>query len=140
VKPTKWDKAFLAKPKVEIEQVIATSAHTDFPIGSLTDGDDYSWWIANEDKFPQTVTVTLKEPTIVVGSRVRFQKDSSKYGHKVEVSLDGNTWETVYEKECTGWDFKPVRFKKEIKYYRVTIMSATEGRAGLAEVTLYKDK
>ncbi|NQX42307.1 beta-galactosidase [Pedobacter steynii] len=140
VKPTKWDKGFLTKPKVEISNVSTTSSHPDFPTTNLLDGNDYSWWIANQDQVPQVVTLTLKESTTVVGSRVRFQKDSSKYRHKVEVSSDGKTWEPVYEKECTGWDFKPVRFKKTIKYFRVSILSASEGRAGLAEVTLFKDK
>ena len=104
----------------------------------MIDGDDFSWWIAGEDTFPQIITLTLKEPTEIIAGRIRFQKDSSSYKHRVEISEDGSSWELLYEKECTGWDFKPVRMKKKLKYFRITIEKASEGRAGLAEVTLYK--
>ena len=74
----------------------------------------------------------------VFASRIRFQKDSSTYTHKVEISIDGKSWETLYERECTGWDFKPVQIGKELKYMRLTIEKSSEGAAGLAEVTLYQ--
>lgn len=136
-KPTKWDKQLLGKTKVKFASVKATSEHKDFIVKNVTDGNDYSWWIANNAFFPQTVTLELTVPTQVMGSRVRFQKDSSKYRHKVESSMDGKTWEELYEKECTGWDFKPVKQNKLMKYFRVTILDSSEGHAALAEVTLF---
>lgn len=136
-KPTKWDKQLLGKAKVKFASVKATSEHKDFIVKNVTDGNDYSWWIANSAVFPQTITLELMEPTQVMGSRVRFQKDSSKYKHKVESSMDGKIWEALYEKECTGWDFKPVKQDKLMKYFRVTILDSSEGHAGLAEVTLF---
>jgi beta-galactosidase len=51
--------------------------------------------------------------------------------------VDGMTWEELYEKECTGWDFKPVKQNKLMKYFRVTILDSSEGHAGLAEITLF---
>lgn len=137
IKPTKWDKQLLGKKKVQFAAVTTTSEHQDFLVKNVTDNNDYSWWIANNDTFPQVVTLELAAPTQVVGSRVRFQKDSSKYKHKVESSLDGKVWEELYEKECTGWDFKPVKQNKLMKYFRVTILDSSEGHAGLAEVTLF---
>jgi len=137
-KPTKWDKELLARPKVKFKKVTATSTHLDFPIAHITDGDDYSWWIADQDRFPQVVTLELNQPTKVVGSRIRLQKDSSKYRYKVEGSLDGTIWEELYEKECTGWDFKPVKLDKMIQFMRVSILEVSEGRAGLAEITLFQ--
>lgn len=139
VKPTRWDRAVLAKPKVEIAELQVTSEQSDFPKSNIIDGDDFSWWMAGEDSFPQVVELTLKEPTTVIGSRIRFQKDSSGYAHRVETSEDGENWTLLYERECTGWDFKPTRLKKKIKYFRLTINKASEGRAGLAEITLYKE-
>ncbi|MNT27073.1 F5/8 type C domain protein [compost metagenome] len=123
---------------MKFKKVTATSSHPDFPVTQVTDGDDYSWWIADQDKFPQVVTFELDQTTKVVGTRVRLQKDSSKYRYKVEGSLDGTTWEELYEKECTGWDFKPVKLEKVLKFIRVSILEVSEGRAGLAEVTLFQ--
>lgn len=138
VKPTRWDKYLLEKPVAEIETVHATSSQQGFPMTNIMDGNDFSWWIAGEDAFPQIITLILNRPSDIIGSRIRFQKDSSSYKHRVETSEDGVTWEPFYERECTGWDFKPVGMKKKLKYFRITIEHASEGRAGLAEVTLYK--
>lgn len=138
VKPTRWDKQILERPVADIESVKVSSTQEGYPESNIVDGDDFSWWIAGENAFPQVITLTLKEPTDIVASRIRFQKDSSSYKHKVEVSEDGTFWQSLYERECTGWDFKPVRMKKKLKYFRIIIENASEGRAGLAEVTLYK--
>lgn len=138
VKPTRWDKQILAREQAPIESVVASSSQAGFEVAQVADGDDFSWWIAGEDKFPQVVTVTLQEKTPIVASRVRFQKDSSSYTHRVETSVDGVTWEPFYERECTGWEFKPMRLNKEIKYFRVIIDKASDGRAGLAEISFYK--
>lgn len=139
IKPTRWDKYLLEKPHVAIQTVTATSTQAGYPVDQLTDGDDFSWWIAGEDTFPQVVTFTLERATEVVGSRIRFQKDSSSYQHRVETSEDGVEWTVLYERECTGWDFKPVGMKRTLKYFRIIIEKSSEGRAGLAEVTLYKN-
>ena len=140
IKPTRWDKYLLEKPRADIQTVTATSTQEGYPADHLMDGDDFSWWIAGEDAFPQVVTFTLERPTEIVGSRIRFQKDSSSYKHRVETSEDGVEWNLLYERECTGWDFKPVAMKRTIKYFRIVIERSSEGRAGLAEVTLYKNQ
>ncbi|WP_071134089.1 glycoside hydrolase family 2 TIM barrel-domain containing protein [Millionella massiliensis] len=139
VKPTRWDSYILSKPQIPIASVEVTSSQTDYPKSNITDGDDFSWWIASSDAFPQTITLTLDKPTRVVACRIRFQKDSSSYRHRIEGSTDGEHWEELYDRECTGWDFKPLSIGKELRYLRITIDSATEGHAGLAEVTLYAD-
>lgn len=138
VKPTRWDKQILERPVAEIESVKVSSTQDGYPESNLTDSDDFSWWIAGEDTFPQVITLTLTEPTDIIASRIRFQKDSSSYKHRVEVSEDGASWELLYERECTGWDFKPVRLGKKLRYFRLTIDDVSEGRAGLAEITLFK--
>lgn len=139
VKPTRWDRMVLSKPKVEIENVQVTSEQSGFKKENIVDGDDFSWWIAGKESGQQIITLTLKEPVMVAGSRIRFQKDSSSYTHHVEISEDGKIWTLLYEQECTGWNFKPVHLKKKLKYFRLTIDRASEGRAGLAEITLYKE-
>lgn len=140
VKPTRWDKQILQHPAAEIATINVTSTQDGYPESNIADRDDFSWWIAGEDAFPQVITLALKEPTDIIAGRIRFQKDSSSYKHRVEVSEDGTYWEPLYERECTGWDFKPVRMKKKLRYFRITVDGASEGRAGLAEVTLYKEK
>ena len=86
---------------------------------------------------PQVVTLMLDCPTYVAASRILFQKDSSSYKHKVETSEDGERWELLYERECTGWEFKSMTVDREVKYLRLTIENVSEGRAGLGEISLY---
>lgn len=133
------EKHILAKKPVEIEYVETSSDQQGYPASNLNDGNDKTWWIAGSEELPQTIVVSLKELTYVCGSRILFQKDSSSYKHKVEVSSDGKSWEILYDRECTGWDFKPVPIGKKIKYFKITINSVSEGRAGIGEITLYGD-
>lgn len=140
IKPAKWERSILAKPKAEIAETNVSSSQNGYPLKNITDNDDFTWWIAGDDSFPQVITLELTSLTPILASRVRFQKDSSTYTHKVETSTDGIHWEQLYERSCTGWDFKPVTVNKSLKYFRLTIKKASEGRAGLAEITLYKEK
>lgn len=138
VKPARRESEILSRPKAEIAHVEVTSQQTGYGKEHLTDNDDFSWWIAGDNSFPQVITLTLKELTRIKASRIRFQKDSSSYTHHVEVSSDGVTWTPFYNRECTGWEFKPVPLDKEIKYFRLTIDKCSEGRAGAAQITLYR--
>ena len=84
------------------------------------------------------MTLTLAQATDVAACRIRLQKDSSSYEYRVESSEDGLSWQPLYSHKCTGWDFKPVRIDKRMKYFRVTFDATSGGRAGLAEITLYE--
>lgn len=133
------EKHILAKKPVGIEYIETLSDQQGYPASNLNDGNDKTWWIAGSEELPQTIVVNLKELTYVCGSRILFQKDSSSYKHKVEVSSDGKSWEILYDRECTGWDFKPVPIGKKIKYFKITINGVSEGRADIGEITLYGD-
>lgn len=137
VKPSSWQKRILEKPRLKIASVQVGSSQNGYPASNITDNDDHSWWIAGEDKLPQVITLSLDRPAYVAASRILFQKDSSSYKHKVETSRDGERWELLYERECTGWEFKPMTVDREIKYLRLTIEDVSEGRAGLGEISLY---
>lgn len=137
VKPSSWQKEILARPAIPIRSVEVSGSQTEYPVTNITDGDDHTWWIADSDRLPQVITLTLDKPAYVRASRVLFQKDSSSYKHKVEVSADGKQWELLYDRECTGWEFKAQTVDKEMKYFRLTIYGVSEGRAGLGEITLY---
>ena len=113
------------------------SEQKSFPTENIIDGEDRTWWIAGEDKLPQTVVVDLGEVRWVWASRIIFQKDSSSYRHKVETSTDGVHWLELYKRECTGWEFKPVTVDRAIRYLRLTIEGVSEGRAGVGEISLY---
>lgn len=138
VKATAWENVICTKTPLKVVRVEATSEQKRYEASHITDGDDFSWWIADDESQPQIVLLELERSVNVFASRIRFQKDSSTYTHKVEISIDGKSWETLYERECTGWDFKPVQIGKELKYMRLTIEKSSEGAAGLAEVTLYQ--
>ncbi|WP_293717193.1 glycoside hydrolase family 2 TIM barrel-domain containing protein, partial [uncultured Parabacteroides sp.] len=121
VKPSSWQKRILEKPRLKIASVQVGSSQNGYPASNITDNDDHSWWIAGEDKLPQVITLSLDRPAYVAASRILFQKDSSSYKHKVETSRDGERWELLYERECTGWEFKPMTVDREVKYLRFTI-------------------
>lgn len=125
------------KPKLEIEKVEVSSSHEKYPASNLTDGNDKTWWLAADQTTPQVITVVLKNRSRVFASRLLFQKDSASYRHKVETSSDGESWQPFYERECTGWEFKPMQMDREIKYLRITIDKVSEGGAGMGEITLY---
>ena len=137
VKPSSWQKRMLERPRLKIASVQVGSSQNGYPASNIIDNDDHTWWIAGEDKLPQVVTLSLDRPVYVAASRILFQKDSSSYKHKVETSHDGEHWEPLYERECTGWEFKPMTVDREIKYLRLTIEDVSEGRAGLGEIALY---
>jgi beta-galactosidase len=137
VKPTGWQERVLLRPRIPIEGVTVTSSHAVYPASHIIDGDDYSWWLADSDLLPQVITVALDKAQHVTASRIRFQKDSSAYKHKVETSTDGESWVEIYDRECTGWDFKPQRIGRQMKYLRLTIYGVSEGSAGLAQISLY---
>lgn len=132
------ERNLLTLAKLKADKVTATSAHSSYPMANLTDGDDRTWWMAESDALPQSVTFTFDNPKNIKASRILFEKDSSLYGHKVEVSEDGTNWIVVYERECTGWDFKPVEInRKNVKYFRITIDRVSGGNAGISEITLF---
>ena len=137
VKPSSWQKRMLERPRLKIASVQVSSSQNGYPALNIIDNDDHTWWIAGEDKLPQVITLSLDRPVYVAASRILFQKDSSSYKHKVETSRDGEHWEPLYERECTGWEFKPMTVDREIKYLRLTIEDVSEGRAGLGEISLY---
>ncbi|WP_288206214.1 glycoside hydrolase family 2 TIM barrel-domain containing protein [uncultured Parabacteroides sp.] len=137
VKPSSWQKRILERPRLKIASVQVGGNQSGYPSSNIIDNNDHTWWIAGEDKLPQVITLTLDRPGYVAASRILFQKDSSSYKHKVETSQDGERWELLYERECTGWEFKPMTVDREIKYLRLTIENVSEGRAGLGEISLY---
>lgn len=137
VKPSSWQQRILSKPRIKIASVQTGSSQPDYPSSNIIDNDDHSWWIASSDHLPQIVTLVLDRPTYVAASRILFQKDSSSYRHKVETSRDGTHWELLYERECTGWEFKPMTVDRPLKYLRLTIEGVSEGRAGVGEISLY---
>lgn len=138
VKPSSWQQRILSKPRIKIASVRTGSSQPDYPSSNIVDNDDHSWWIASSDHLPQIVTLVLDRPTYVAASRILFQKDSSSYRHKVETSRDGTHWEPLYERECTGWEFKPMTVDRTLKYLRLTIEGVSEGRAGVGEISLYQ--
>ena len=137
VKESTWQKSVLEKPRLKVASVTVDGSQNGYPESNIIDNDDASWWIAGSDDVPQVVTLSLDAPTHVTACRIRFQKDSSSYKHKVETSVDGEHWTELYDRECTGWDFKPVKVDRLMKHIRLTIESVSEGRAGLAEMSLY---
>lgn len=138
IKPTTWESEINQKTPLKISRVQSTSEQKRYPSAHLTDGDDSTWWIAANAQMPQTVTLELAQPEKVYALRIRFQKDSSTYMHTVKTSTDGIHWEPLFQRECTGWEFKPVQVGKELKYLQIIIEKSSEGAAGMAEVTLYQ--
>ena len=124
-------------PCLPVSRVITDSSHPSYPSAHIADGDDRTWWLTADDDLPQSVTLDLGRVMHVRTARVRFQKDSSSYKHRLETSADGKNWTVLYRRECTGWDFKPLSVERDLRFFRIVFEQVSEGRAGLAEVTLY---
>lgn len=140
IKPTTREQQLLALPVIPVAAVTAQSSQPDYPASKIIDGDPSSWWLSNNDDLPQSVTLDLGRPVSVKACRILFQKDSASYAHRVEVSADGDNWEHVFERECTGWDLKPLELNRTgIRYFRLIFDAVSEGRPGLAEITLYAE-
>jgi len=112
----------------------------------LRDGDTTigTGWLAKSTEMPQSVTVKFKNPQIVAGSRIYWEKDSSWYTYDLEVSTDGVVWKKALDNyRVGGQQFTPEAFVKPFKninYVRVTIKDITAGggfRVGMAELILY---
>lgn len=136
-KQSLWEKEILAKKPIPVASVKVESSHSNYPVENLIDGNERTWWIAGDARTPHVVTLSLNDVTYVTACRLMFQKDSSSYLHKVETSVDGAHWDMLFERECTGWEFKPVSVKRKIRHLRITIESVSEGLPGMAEVTLF---
>ena len=137
IKPTTWQQNVLKKPRLMIKAVHTEGFQQGYPSENIVDGNDRSWWIAGDDRLPQSIMLDLGMVAYVEASRIVFQKDSSSYHHRVETSADGEHWQKLYERECTGWEFKPMKVNRDIRYFRVIIEHVSEGRAGLGEISLY---
>ena len=132
-KPSTWQQKIMRG-----NPLVISSINGDGPdINKIIDGDDNTWWIAPSVALPHIVTLDLGDRKWVNAARIRFQKDSSSYGHFIEISNDGNEWTPLFRRECTGWDFKPLPINRELRYIRLTVTSVSEGRAGISEITLY---
>lgn len=141
VKPTTREQQLLTLPVIPVATVTADSSQPDYPVSHITDGNPASWWISHSDELPQSVTLDLGRPVDVKACRILFQKDSASYAHRVDVSADGQSWEKVMERECTGWDQKPRELNlKGIRFFRLVFTAVSEGRPGLAEITLYAEE
>lgn len=137
VKESSWQQKILLKERLKLTDVVVSSYQKEYPKSNVIDNDDSTWWIADSDTVPQIITVSLSNIEYVQASRILFQKDSSSYKHRAETSKDGEKWELLYDRECTGWEFKPQTVDREIKYFRVVIYGVSEGRAGVGEISLY---
>ena len=117
---------------------VYTSHRSKYPVENIIDGDDESWWVSSSSALPQSVAVEFKWSQHISAGRIKFQKDSSTYKYRVEITRDGSGWEELFVKESTGWDIKPFKIASEIKAMRITFLEVSEGNPGLAEVSLYE--
>ena len=101
------------------------------------------WLSPNAKKFPQTLEVKFKEPQTLLGSAIWWEKDSTKITYDIEVSKDGETWETVMANlEETWHDEEPETFTdipENVTAIRVVLKDKTPADAdlGMAEWKIY---
>ena len=122
---------------VKIAQVL-TDCSSVYPVENMIDGDDHNWWVSGSGEMPQSVTIVLPWDENITSARIRFQKDSSTYHHRIETSSDGQKWDELLTRECTGWDLKPIKVGRNITYFRITFLSVSEGNPGISEISLYE--
>lgn len=112
----------------------------------LRDGETVigTGWLSQSKEFPQSVTVAFSGPQTLLGNRIYWEKDSSWYTYSLEVSQDGEAWETAIDNVTVGGQhYKAETYSKayeNISFARVTIHNITAGgdyQIGMAEWILY---
>lgn len=136
-RPDEMSRRMARMQRLAPSDVQATGSHARYPLTNLTDGDDATWWMADDDTLPQVITVTFPSVQWVELMRLRFQKDSTYYGYHIETTSDGTTWTPLFEEEITGWDFHPREVRREVKAIRLTVTSVSDAAAGIAEWSFF---
>lgn len=132
-----WQESVLQRTPLPVVHVEATSQQALYPVQHITDHNDQTWWIAGDDRMPQTITLSLEEPRQVEAIRIRFLKDSSTYAHRIETSDDGVHWTPLTTRTCTGWDFKPLPVHRRLRHLRLIITQVSESQPALCGIDLY---
>ena len=104
--------------------VVVKQKHT--PKDAL-DGNISTYWIAADGKFPQSMTVDLKESCTLSGIQQIF-KDHDNWKFKVEGSNDELQWTALADNSdgISGFDFKtPV--SGQFRYVRLTVLGSSKG-------------
>ena len=136
-------------PDSEVESLISINPSvTGREPNKLRDGKTSigTGWLAQSTQCPQTVILKLKNPTTLTGSRIYWEKDSSQYTYNLEVSIDGKTWQKVFEQhQVAGQFFKPEFFPtpvQNVQYVRIVLTDVRSGagvdKIGMAEWQLFK--
>lgn len=137
-------------PAIGDEAVLDLTATDASPEGrgvdTLRDGETLigTGWLSASNTVPQSVTLSFKEPQTIVASQIYWEKDSSQYTYTLELSGDGDDWQTALrDLTVGGQSFQPVLLDQaysNIRYVRVTITDVSAGGTpvvGMAEWTLY---
>lgn len=138
-------------PDSAIEKISASSMESaDRDVDKLRDGVTLigTGWLALGTACPQTVTLELKKPYTLKGSRIYWEKDSSQYCYDLEVSTDGSTWTKLLpDRRVGGQFFKPESFEEpagNVKYVRVVLKEVVSGgvvdKIGMSEWVLYGEE
>lgn len=91
------------------------------------DGNMSTYWIADNEQFPQSLTVDLEEVCTLSGIQQIF-KDHDSWKFKIEGSNDELHWAVLVDNTdgISGFDFKtPV--SGEFRYIRLTILGSAKG-------------
>jgi len=98
--PVKKERINLALGK----KVTASSEQKDQNnlVGMAVDGKRATRWCASGGGFPQWLAVDLGSEQEIHGVGIDWESEGAKYGYRIEVSLDGTKYDSIFQSEADG--------------------------------------
>lgn len=115
--------------------------HTNFPADKAIDCDETTRWSSQNDSNTAYITLDLHRLCAVTGVRLLWQRDNVT-AYTLDLSTDGQTWNTVHTCENRIADLTEVFTFKEVpdvRYVRVNVTGHDDnGAAGYRNISLFE--
>lgn len=109
----------------------------------LVDDDEGTRWCASGGELPQWVEIDLGRASALSGFQMLWEKGSSVYQYRIEVSNDGRHWGTVVDmtkNTAANTSAERQRVKTVGRFVRLTVTGIDNGWASLFELRVIPDR
>ena len=117
---------------------LASSSLVNYEVGKGADGNTSTYWCANDETFPQTMTVDLGSDSLISAVKQNFL-DFDTWKFEIEGSRDNASWTPLMDKSAgiQGQSFKQ-NVAGTYRYVRLTVLGSAAGRwANSSELNVY---
>ncbi|PHS18371.1 MAG: sulfatase [Blastopirellula sp.] len=134
-RPKQSSKSATIPVKTKLGMVSASSNQQGNPPQAAVDGKHTTRWAGNGDAVPQWWQVEFEEPQNLAGLTIDW-KNPTWFNHKVEVSTDGKSWQTVVDQLESKQVTKKSehKFQATAKFLRITVTNLGFGWVSMTEI------